>query len=116
VNGNYPVCLTKGIHQRWNEDPKPHIQISFSFTNGFLKEEVCKAHIILSEEGIGWADDWCRPYRWKTIGVSCPIVGVIEKWPPQYIQNVGYISAQNGGNRRRMSVGCMQPLIPVQPN
>ena len=113
--GDRTIFVVKGIHQRWGNNPKPHIRIRFFYSVGPSgKQESTDMHVELSEEPSTWAED-C--YAWKTVGLSY-IVGQNTKqtWPGSYSQEVGNIQEESGSRRhrllRRMSVGCFPPPPP----
>ncbi len=114
IHGDRQVLVVKGIHQRWNNNPQPHIRIRFFYTQGQnLTVTSMDMHVQLSEDPSHWdAGNFC----WKTVGLTY-VVGDknVQSWPAVYSQEVGQIQ-QQGKNRntgvkfkRRMSVGCMPP-------
>ncbi|HEY4173782.1 MAG TPA: hypothetical protein VGM42_12205 [Rhodopila sp.] len=116
--GERTIYIVKGIHQRWGNNPKPHIRIRFFYSVGPSgKQESTDMHVELSEEPSRWKED---SYSWKTVGISY-IVGQNTKqtWPAAYQQEVGNIQSESGPRRRRllrrMSVGCFPPPV-VAPN
>lgn len=112
--GDRPIYVVKGLHQRWGNNPQPHIRIRFGYTVGpSAKLTSIDMHVQLSEELSSWSED---NYCWKTVGITYIAGGVAkESWPAVYSQEVGNIQEQRGRRfKRRMSVGCLPPPPPVQ--
>ena len=114
--GDRDIYVVKGIHQRWNKHPRPHIRIRFFYTQGpSAKLTSIDMHVELSESPSQWSEG---NYCWKTVGISY-VVGdnVVQSWPAQYTQEVDNIQSQQSRRKglRRMSVGCYPPpVVAVQ--
>jgi hypothetical protein len=113
--GERPIYVVKGLHQRWGNNPQPHLRVRFYYSVGpNLTQTSIDMHIQLSEEASTWSEgDYC----WTTVGITY-VVGETTKqsWPAVYSQEVGNIQ-ESGRNRqgyryrRRMSVGCLPPPV-----
>ncbi len=105
VDGDETVFITKGIHQRWNEKPQPHITFYFQSSSSEIR---LSGHVFLSQEVasqiIGGHGSSSSTYRWHTVGISisAQIHGPFHLWPAMFkIESIEVDGIQSQTIRRK---------------